>query len=344
MLNRENLLSQFHNWLLLKRNYKPNSAIRRLRELRLLFDGACDNGVITYNCLTAYFSAKRQEGSKNAYLNHLLTTARLYTHFAQEKGLLFDAQVLEFSYLKEDDFVKGILSDEEIEAFLALPPPNHTYHNLYNRYTLFFKILAYSGARPNEIVTMKVADVDLGRKVFITNGKTGPREIPIAQTIFQDVSDFIFGRDPSEWLFPSGRGGKNLDGKPVLINSSWGVQFKNRIKRLGINRPHLSTYSLRHSFCTALLDQENTNVFDVKEVMGHSKLETTLRYYHYTSKKKHQTVAKLPLNQKNLDPHEILNYVDQVVKSLELEKKTGIRFSVQKTQASFNLEMKIEER
>jgi site-specific recombinase XerD len=43
-------------------------------------------------------------------------------------------------------------------------------------------------------------------------------------------------------------------------------------------------HTIRHSFATHLVDN-GTNLHTVKELLGHSNLQTTLRYLHLTSKR-----------------------------------------------------------
>lgn len=57
------------------------------------------------------------------------------------------------------------------------------------------------------------------------------------------------------------------------------------MKDSGLERFGFSSHSLRHSFATHLLDQGN-DIHTIKELLGHSKIETTMIYLHLQQKKR----------------------------------------------------------
>jgi site-specific recombinase XerD len=54
----------------------------------------------------------------------------------------------------------------------------------------------------------------------------------------------------------------------------------------------LSSHNLRHSFATHLLDA-GTDIHTIKELLGHSKIETTMIYLHLQQKKRQALVSPL---------------------------------------------------
>ena len=46
---------------------------------------------------------------------------------------------------------------------------------------------------------------------------------------------------------------------------------------------HLTVYGLRHSFASRM-SSSGLNAFDIKYLMGHAKIETTLNYVHEDKK------------------------------------------------------------
>ena len=160
--------------------------------------------------------------------------------------------------------------------------------------TLFWKCLAYSGARPGEIAHLQIGDVDFGRQIFLVNGKTGHRQIPIASNLLPELTEYIKNLS-GDYLFPSRKGGiSKRQLAPVIDDTDWGYDFHQRIKRLGIKRKNLTPYSLRHSFVTRMLS-EDINIFKVQKIVGHRRITTTQQYTHLTTKDMIQTISQDPL-------------------------------------------------
>ena len=64
-----------------------------------------------------------------------------------------------------------------------------------------------------------------------------------------------------------------------------GVQgsFRRSKFAAGINKRRVSIHTLRHCYATHLLE-EGTNPRIIQRYMGHSQLETTMVYFHFTRK------------------------------------------------------------
>lgn len=239
-----------------------------------------------------YLLSLYEQERKGTYLNKYINTLKIYGRFL--KTDIYDS----LSYFPEDDYEKATMSDSEIEAFLQLSPPTITRINhgktltytfsgkKWNARQLFWKCLAYSGARPGEIASLTVDSVDFGRQVFTVYGKTGKRIVPIAPLLIQELTEYLTTLTTDK-LFPA------------MNEDTWLYDFHQRIKRLGIKRKNLTPYSLRHSFITRMLD-EDINVFKVQDIVGHKQLETTRGYYHLTTKGIVKTISLDPLTRPTL--------------------------------------------
>lgn len=70
-----------------------------------------------------------------------------------------------------------------------------------------------------------------------------------------------------------------------ILYSATNVEFivKNTAKRAGITR-HITPHTMRHSFTTDYLENDG-NILDCKELLGHKRIETTMRYIHMSNKR-----------------------------------------------------------
>lgn len=130
----------------------------------------------------------------------------------------------------------------------------------------------YCGLRVAELCALELEDLDLeGRLLMVRKGKGAKdRSVPIAGKLWAVLRDWV-GERTSTVLFPDPRGGH------VTTHH---VRSRVRVlaRRAGILRrchPHL----LRHSCACALL-RGGATIYEVKQFLGHSSLQTTCLYLH----------------------------------------------------------------
>lgn len=268
-----------------------------------------------------------EKGRAPSYLNDYVCSLRAYGKY---KGI--DYSTLKF--FKERPTEKATLSIEEIQSFLCLPPPicrkkmpdgkYYEYNfkvNVYNKWTLFFKILCFSGMRCGEVASLGISQIDFGRGVFVLKDtKTNDiRYVPIAPVIIEELKTYISSLE-GELLFAQ----KN--GKP-LSDTEWGRRFHGRLNRLGIKRPNLTPYSLRHSFITRMLE-EDVNIFKIQKIVGHRRLETTAHYTHLTTKDIQKTIRLDPLTRKSNNQLEIVQLIIETLKAFKIDEDHRFNFSL----------------
>lgn len=296
---------------------------------------------LTSEGIGEFFFLLRKNGARNGYINCYINALRLYGKYLNNEDLK------NLKWRKEDPFVKAVLSDEEIESILALPPPTTTqksggkivtyasHPELYKRWTLFFSCIAFSGCRPSEIANLTVSSVDFGRNMFILEDtKTNePRLVPIAPNIIQPLKDHIASLQ-GEYLFACTNKGKQT----VINNANWSKNFHLRLDRLGIKRKNLSVYSLRHSMITRLIE-EDVSLFRIQKLVGHHNITTTAKYVHLASKDMEEALKKHPMVRRSTDPQSILRALVESVKSFKLGLDDRFTYELKETEGS--LEVKV---
>jgi integron integrase len=209
---------------------------------------------------------------------------------------------------KEKIHVPVVLTKEEVKTIIFNTTGNGSYQ-------LMLKLLYGCGLRMNELLRLRVKDIDFGfDKVYVWDGKSQKdRVIPLPQKIKEDLQmqiEFVknvhrkdleegFGfvnlpfaltvKYPNagkelkwQYLFPMNKISKDpRNGRLIrhhTLAATFGKNIKNAVYRSDINKK-VSAHSFRHSYATHLL-QNGIDIRTISEVLGHKNLQTTMIYTH----------------------------------------------------------------
>lgn len=138
----------------------------------------------------------------------------------------------------------------------------------------FVMIGLQTGMRRMEILSIRIKDIDLMRKViFIPQAKAGAREQPITKELGKFLKAYIEAASPGqEWLFPSIA---SRTGHTVNIEKP----FKRAVKAAGLDPKVIVRHTLRHTAITHLV-QAGVDLPTVKRISGHKTLAMVERYSH----------------------------------------------------------------
>ena len=141
--------------------------------------------------------------------------------------------------------------------------------NLRNK-ALFMTIYG-SGLRLGEASNLKTTDIDsVNGRIFIIGGKGGrDRYAMLPKKTLEVLREYWKVCQPKEWLFITKHGTKMTERG---IQDAW----KTIVKRSGIPK-RITVHTLRHCYATHLLNEGN-NVFAIKRLLGHVRIDTTTWY------------------------------------------------------------------
>lgn len=139
-------------------------------------------------------------------------------------------------------------------------------------------LLYSSGMRLSEIASLRITDIDSKQmRIKIVQGKGAKdRYTILSQQVLQELRAYYIIYRPVLYLFNGYKPGSRFSARSIqhLVHKA--------LLHLGLDSKNYSVHTIRHSFATHLVDN-GTDLHTVKELLGHSSLQTTLQYLHLTS-------------------------------------------------------------
>lgn len=155
------------------------------------------------------------------------------------------------------------------------------------------EVLINTGIRVSELVALETSDIHLTHRngstnysfIIVRSGKGNKyREMPLNSPVKKALQEYLQIRNSqSNKVFIGQRGPLRRESIDKII--------KKYCYQAGIE--NISSHTLRHTFCTRLM-QEGTPIPIVSKLAGHSSIQTTMNFYiHVTRKDKTHAVEKL---------------------------------------------------
>lgn len=143
-------------------------------------------------------------------------------------------------------------------------------------------LIATCGLRTIEIERADKADLSFKGDIHILyiqgKGRSDKSDyVKLSNEVYSILEDYLFERrDSNESLFVTHQRGKE---STRLLTQNIRRIIKELLRRIGIDDPHYSTHSLRHSFATNLI-KNGMSLEQAKVLLRHKDLSTTMIYVH----------------------------------------------------------------
>lgn len=211
----------------------------------------------------------------------IFTLRHLFRYLYRNELILanpFDRLRIKIQTVKK---VRECIGEEEMNEFLD---SIELKGKLNIRDRALFEMMYETGLRVGEVTALDVTDIDLkSGKVFVREGKgRKDRVVPLGRNDLEYLKVYIKRARP---LFLKNVGDKE-ETRALFLTQNGGrintaaisYRLKKRFKDLGL-RTHVTPHMIRHSFATHML-MHGADIKSVKEILGHSSMETTVMYTH----------------------------------------------------------------
>lgn len=230
-----------------------------LQNLNMPIDKITENDLFVY--LAKY---KKERGVSNAYLDNIRLVFSSFFGWLNAKGYISKTPTMGLEPIKVEKRIKKPLSDEELEKLRRTCEQE--------RDLALLEFLYSTGVRVSELVALNRQDIDFYGKNVIVYGKgSKERETYLTATSCMHLKAYLDSRqDANEALFVSNK-------KPYERLTVAGVEgiLKKLGKSAGVEKVH--PHRFRRTMATNAL-KKGMPLEEVKELLGHTKLDTTMIY------------------------------------------------------------------
>lgn len=185
-------------------------------------------------------------------------------------------------YPKKEFRLPDILSTEQI---------THVLSSIQNKKHKAIIALFYgTGIRLSELRFLKPSALNRANATIkVIAGKGNKDRFTILpKSVLPLLENYWRAYKPSTYLFEGQKKGVPLNDRSIQH------AIRKCMHDAGLGEFNFSSHSLRHSFATHMLDA-GTDIHTIKELLGHSKIETTMIYLHLTKKKRENLISPLDL-------------------------------------------------
>lgn len=234
---------------------------------------------VVYDDLRFYLMYLKDEAKdNNTSINRKLSALRGFYKYLANEGVVKSNVFSLVNGPKKSKKLPRYFEYNELEEMFEVPDKRTP---LGQRDLLLLELLYATGVRVGELVSIKVEDIDLGRRNILILGK-GNKERYVtygeycedALKLYLNDGYLKLNTNGSKYLFLNNNGG-------VLTERGVRYILDQIIKKTGISKS-ISPHMIRHSFATHLLNA-GCDLLTVQKLLGHESIKATQIYTHVTT-------------------------------------------------------------
>ncbi|CEE91622.1 Tyrosine recombinase xerC 2 [Xenorhabdus nematophila str. Anatoliense] len=226
--------------------------------------------------LRRYRKADGQYYTNGGLINRLSALRGWFRWLLKRHHILYNPAELLAMPKKEKRLPAQVLSETETEAVL-MSIDIQTPLGLRNRALL--EVFWSTGIRRNELIHLKLDEVDSGRGIIVVRQGKGRKDrvVPIGERALAWVNRYLTDVRPRlAWKYDSGYLFITLKGQPLARSTLTLMAGRAVRQQARLNKPG-ACHLFRHSMATQMLEN-GADTRHIQAILGHEKLETTQIY------------------------------------------------------------------
>lgn len=265
------------------RKYSEHTVLGYREDLMELYD--FKNDVLAYQekDVRDYLEYLYSRGLSRNTISRKLSSIRSFYHYLEDEGKISLNYFGEVSNPKRQSLLPKYVRDSDLEKMFHVFSMDDA---LGQRNTLLLEMIYATGVRVSELVGIRISDINLYDRTIHILGKGRKERVVFFGTYCDNVLRVyledgykILNQKKSGYLFLNKFG-------DVLSTRYVRKVIDDAVLRCGIEY-HISPHTLRHTFATDMLNQ-GADLMTVKELLGHSSVNTTGIYTHVSNERLRQ--------------------------------------------------------
>lgn len=180
--------------------------------------------------------------------------------YCEYKGISYSIKQVK---VQKNTTVENVMTIEQYNTLI-----NGLKDDMEIRWVVYYSILAKTGARISEFLSMKKSDLNKGYAEMHTKGKI--RKILFPKTLREEVIKFYRECSDDDYLCVNKYGEK-------MSTRGFATMLRKHAKKYGIPLENAHPHSFRHLFAIEFL-KRNNNISLLADLLGHSGVNTTMIY------------------------------------------------------------------
>lgn len=274
-----NYIDDFIKYLKVVKKDSHYTLINYKDDLLELYDFYTDLVHIDEVIVHEYLEFLYSKGLNRNSISRKLSSVRSFYNYLISENVVKKNYFKEISNPKRAKALPKYAKDNDLEVMF------HSFNlddKFGQRNRLILELLYATGVRVGELVNIKLMDIDKYNMSIKILGKGSKERIVFYGSYAKDIMNLYLSDGRLELL-----GDKNVD---FLFLNKNGSKLSERYVRKMIHDTvfkccidyHISPHTLRHTFATDMLNA-GADLMSVKELLGHSSLNTTSIYTHVSN-------------------------------------------------------------
>lgn len=273
-------------YLEFEKKYSANTIRGYKSDVTLLFKYLDDNFKIvspkdinTFHLRSWIFLLNKN--SSNLTINRKIASIRHFFSYLEREGVVATNNSMQIKYTKKNRTLPKFIDNKEIKKIVE---KLINYEKVELKEKLIFLIIAWTGIRATELTNIKISNINLCNNEIRLEKTKGNKEkvILISDYLRNLIEKYIFENNISKesYLFLTKRKNK------LYYMYVYRVVTKifNLLGYYNKKTPHI----LRHTLATSLLNN-GADIVSIKDILGHSSLNTVQHYTHVNYEKLRKT-------------------------------------------------------